>query len=167
MPLTPNADGTLFFIGQLQARNVVIALQLVPKPNLLVVNVLFHDVILQIRLIPAIQSFWLITKAQREATSLRSASLGDAFPLWWRRGESILACGLGQGAGKRSPGSFSYTRPVRLSSIAPTTKKKHPVRAPSVRKVPRTNVCASSPPHPTSLCSATFPSRGRLEERDN
>ena len=75
MPLIPNADGTLFFIGQLQARNVVIALQLVPKPNLLVVNVLFHDVILQIRLIPAIQSFWLITKAQREATSLRSASL--------------------------------------------------------------------------------------------
>jgi hypothetical protein len=72
MPLTPNADGTLFFIGQLQARNVVIALQLVPKPNLLVVNVLFHDVILQIRLIPAIQSFWLITKAEGRHTLLRS-----------------------------------------------------------------------------------------------
>ena len=53
--------------------------QLVPNSVLFVVDVLFHDVILQIRLIPAIQSFWLITKSRREATSLRSASLRRSF----------------------------------------------------------------------------------------
>ena len=50
MPLSPNADGALFFIGQLQARNVVIALQLVPKTNFRVIDILFHDVILQIKI---------------------------------------------------------------------------------------------------------------------
>ena len=77
MPLTPNANGPQLFIGELQTGNVIIALKLVPKPVLLVVDVLLHDVILQIRLIPAIQSLWLITKARREATSLRSASIGS------------------------------------------------------------------------------------------
>ena len=48
MPLAPNADGPLFFSGQLQTWNVIIALQLVPKAIFLVVDVLFHDVILQI-----------------------------------------------------------------------------------------------------------------------
>ena len=73
--LSPYASGILFFIRQFQTGNLIITLHLVPKPVLLVVNVLFHVVILQIRLIPAIQSFRLITKAAREATSLRSASL--------------------------------------------------------------------------------------------
>ena len=48
MPLTPSADGPLFFSGQLQTWNEIIALQLIPKSVLFVVDVFFHDVILQI-----------------------------------------------------------------------------------------------------------------------
>ena len=48
MPLTPSADRTLFFSGQLQSWNEIIALQLIPKSVLFVVDVFFHDVILQI-----------------------------------------------------------------------------------------------------------------------
>ena len=48
MPLAPNADGPLFFSGQLQTWNEIIALQLILKSVLFVVDVFFHDVILQI-----------------------------------------------------------------------------------------------------------------------
>ena len=48
MPLTPSADGPLFFSGQLQTWNEIIALQLISKSVLFVVDVFFHDVILQI-----------------------------------------------------------------------------------------------------------------------
>ena len=82
VPLAPNADGAPTFIGELQRGNILIIRQPVAKPALLVCNARFHDVILQIRLISAIQSFWLITKAPREAASLRSASLGT--PLYLR-----------------------------------------------------------------------------------
>ena len=48
MPLTPSADGPLFFSGQPQTGNEIIALQLILKSVLFVVDVFFHDVILQI-----------------------------------------------------------------------------------------------------------------------
>lgn len=37
--------------------------------------VLFHDALLQIRMISEIQSFYLITEVRREASSIRRASL--------------------------------------------------------------------------------------------
>ena len=40
-------DGLLFFFRDSQAGNVIIALQLIPKTVLLVINVLFHYVILR------------------------------------------------------------------------------------------------------------------------
>ena len=136
MPLTPNADGTLFFIGQLQARNVVIALQLVPKPNLLVVNVLFHDVILQIRLIPAIQSFWLITKAQREATSLRSASLRTDFSVIFAFGE--LYCFAVIFGLRRVVLRFAQfgSAPRQLRHASPTVSREKSVRVSDGVSVP-------------------------------
>jgi len=41
-------------------------------------KVLFHDVILQIRLIPAIQSFWLITKAEGRQLPYEEPPLSDS-----------------------------------------------------------------------------------------
>ena len=69
------------FSGQLQTGNVIIALQLVPKAIFLVVDVLFHDVILQIRLIPAIQSLWMITKAEGRQLPYEVPPLGGVFLL--------------------------------------------------------------------------------------
>ena len=79
MPLAPYADGFPLFIGELQTESVIIILQRVPKPVLLVVNVLIHDVILQIRLIPAIQSFWLIAKAEGRQLPYEVPPFGGPF----------------------------------------------------------------------------------------
>ena len=43
VPLPPNTDGLLFFIGQFQAWQIVIPLQLIPKPVILVKNAPVHN----------------------------------------------------------------------------------------------------------------------------
>lgn len=79
MPLTPNANGAMILRLIFPGEIVVVANQFILQSGSFICNVLFHNVILQIRLISAIQSFWMITKAEGRQLPYKVPSLVVGF----------------------------------------------------------------------------------------